>query len=557
MRHEYVFLIQILRMRVILFFCVILLGMPLLAQSEKAPKLVVGIVVDQMCYDYLYRFDQKFSKTGFKKLMQKGTNCRNTRYNYVPTFTGPGHASIYTGTTPSNHGIVANDWYDRATGAIFNCVDDASVFTVGSTNDEGKCSPHHLKTTTVTDQLKMTYPEAKVISVSIKDRGAILPGGHLSDGSYWFDSYSGKFITSSFFEKELPEWVAKFNEEKRPQKALNSVWNTLYDVTSYSESGPDNSQYEQVFPGKDSPVFPYDLNKMKEGSQDFSLFTYTPYANTALTDLAINGIQSEGLGTDRRTDMLCISYSTPDLIGHAFGPYSVELEDIYLRLDQDLSRLISFLEKQVGKHEFVIMLMADHAVVPVPQQLVDKKLPGGYFFSSNYMTELRQKLVQQFQIDPIKELVNCNIYLDEELIKKNKKDQHLIEQFIVNEVRQWKEVKAVYSGTELSGDQEGDNWFKMIQSGYHREESGDILFVLESGYLIKSADVPTAHQGTSHGSAFNYDTHVPLIWYGKGIPAREVLRRVDITDIAATLTNMLFLQRTGSMTGEPIVELRK
>jgi predicted AlkP superfamily pyrophosphatase or phosphodiesterase len=544
-------------MRTLITFFILSFGLSSFGQKKDAPKLIVTIVVDQMCYDYLYRFEQKFSKGGFKKLMNHGMNCRNTRYNYVPTYTGPGHASIYTGTTPSDNGIVANDWFDRASGALVNCVDDPSVQTVGSETKEGLCSPHFLKTTTVTDQLKLTYPESKVISVSVKDRGAILPGGHLSDGSYWFDSYSGNFITSSFFEKQLPTWVSEFNAQQRPQKALNSVWNTLYEISSYTESGPDNSPYEQIFPGKELPVFPYDLTKMNTNSKDFSLFTYTPFANTALTDLAIEGCKTELLGKDDRTDMLCISYSTPDLVGHAFGPYSVELEDIYLRLDQDLSRLISFLEKQVGKNDFVIMLTADHAVVPVPQQLVDKKLPGGYFFSAEYMSALRQKLVEQFQFDPIKEMVNCNIYLDRELIVKNKKDQHLIEEFILNEIRQWKEVKAAYSAAELSGDQEGDNWFKMIQSGFHGGVSGDILFLLESGYLSKSRDIPTAHQGTSHGSAFNYDTHVPLIWYGKGIPSGEVLRKIDITDIAATLTNMLYLQRTGSMTGEPIPEIFK
>ena len=542
-------------MRSVLILIVLVLGIDAFAQSRKAPKLVVGIVVDQMCYDYLYRFESKFSQTGFKELMYKGTNCRNTRYNYVPTYTGPGHASIYTGTTPSNHGIVANDWFDRSSAIIFNCVDDTTVISVGSNTSEGKCSPHHLKTTTVTDQLKMTYPDAKVISISIKDRGAILPGGHLSDGSYWFDASSGKFVTSTYFKKELPTWVEEFNKEQLPEKSLNMTWNTLYDISTYKESGPDNSPYEQGLTGKQAPTFPYDLRKMNEGSRDFSLFTYTPYANTALTDLAIRGIQDEGLGNDKRTDVLCVSYSTPDLVGHAFGPYSIELEDIDLRLDQDLSRLIGFLEKQLGKNEFVIMLTADHAVVPVPQQLIDKKLPGGYFFSSNYLTSLRQNLLSQFQFDPIKEVVNCNIYLDHELIAKSQYSLIQIEQFILSEVRKWTEVKAAYSASELSGSNDGDIWFRMIRSGYHREESGDILFLLETGYLSKSTDIPSAHRGTSHGSPYNYDTHVPLLWYGKGIKPGEIIRKIDITDIAATLSDMLNLQRTGSMTGEPIIEL--
>jgi len=545
-------------MRLLIIFFVLPIKFGVFAQKKiDTPKLIVTIVVDQMCYDYLYRFEQKFSKNGFRRLMYQGVNCRNTRYNYVPTYTGPGHASIYTGTTPSDHGIVANEWYDRTSGELINCVDDSSVQTVGSTTKEGQCSPHHLKTTTLTDQLKLTYPTSKVLSMSIKDRGAILPGGHLSDGSYWFDAYSGKFITSSFFKKELPEWVAQFNAEERPKKALSSIWNTLYEISSYTESGPDNSPYEQVFPGKDLPVFPYDLTKMSENSQDFSLFSYTPFANTALTDLAMNGIKAEKLGHDEFADILCISYSTPDLVGHAFGPYSVELEDIYLRLDQDLSKLMDFLEKQLGKKGFMVVLTADHAVVPVPQQLVDNKLPGGYFFSEEYMPQLRKNLLERFGFDPIARLVNCNIYLDHSLIRSKNASISEIEQAVSAEIAQWEEAKAVYTSTEFKGGVVGDQWFEMLRKGYHKEESGDVIFLLESGYLPKTKDIPTAHVGTSHGSAFNYDTHVPLLFYGNGIKRDEVLRKVDITDIAPTLSVLLKLQRTGSMSGEPIFELFK
>jgi hypothetical protein len=527
-------------------------------QKNSSPRLVVSIVVDQMCYDYLYRFENKFSKKGFQKLMQKGMNCRNTRYNYVPTFTGPGHASIYTGTTPSNHGIVANDWFDRVSDKRVNCVEDNAFVAVGSAqSNEGQCSPRHLKTTTVTDQLKLTYPEAKVISLSIKDRGAILPGGHLSDGSYWFDSNSGMFITSSFFKRQLPGWVNDFNKEQRPQKALNSVWNTLYDLSTYKESGPDNSPYEQLLPGKETPTFPYDFIEMNKHSKDLSLFTYTPFANTALTDLAIKGIDAEGLGDDDRTDMLCLSYSTPDIVGHAFGPYSVELEDIYLRLDQDLSNLISFLEKRIGKKEFILMLTADHAVAPVPQQLVDKKLPGGYFFAIEYLPQLRAKLTDKFGFDPIADMVNCNIYLNHTALRGRQIAVEEITQFLVLELAKWTEVKAVYSAADLSGKYSGDVWFEMIRNGYHKEVSGDVLFLLESGFLPKYNDIPSVHSGTSHGSAFNYDTHVPLIWFGTGIPSGEIVRKIDITDISATLTNLLYLQRTGSMIGEPIIELMK
>ncbi len=529
-----------------------------LGQKRDEPKLIVSIVVDQMCYDYLYRFEQKFSKTGFLKLMQRGMNCRNARYNYVPTYTGPGHASIYTGTTPSNHGIVANDWYDRVFDKRVNCVEDTTMSSVGSLpSREGQCSPRHLKTTMVSDQLKLTYPESKVISLSIKDRGAILPGGHLSDGSYWFDSYSGKFITSTYFKKELPAWVMDFNKEQRPQKALNSIWTTLYEPSTYTESGPDNSPYEQLLPGKETPTFPYDFIQMNKNNSDFSLFTYSPDANTALTDLAISGITNERLGEDKLTDMLLISYSTPDIVGHAFGPYSVELEDIYLRLDRDIGKLITFLEQKVGKREFIVMLTADHAVAPVPKELIDRKLPGGYFYTNEHLPKLREKLMNKFGIDPIADMVNCNIYLNHKLLSEHQQTVDEISRFIASEVEKWNDVKVVYTATDLSGKNKGDVWFEMIQKGYHKDASGDVIFLLESGVLQKHSDHQVALKGTSHGSAFNYDTHVPLIWYGKGIHSGEILRKIDIIDIAPTLTNLLYLQRTGSMIGEPIVEIMK
>jgi len=525
------------------------------AQNSKTPKLIVGIVIDQMCYEYLYRYQEKFGKSGFLKLMNAGTNCRNTEYNYVPTFTGPGHASIYTGTTPGNHGIVGNEWFDRENSKIIGCVEDKSVSSVGTTSSEGMCSPQNLKTNTITDQLKLTYPSAKVISMSIKDRGAILPGGHLSDGSYWFDYSSGKFVTSTFFESALPTWVNDFNALAYPDKYMQETWNTLYDLNSYKESGPDNSPYEQIFPGKTTPTFPYDLKSMNSGKTNYNIFTATPYANTFLTDFAINSLKNEQLGQDSQADMLCISYSTPDIAGHSFGPYSVELEDLYLRLDLEIARLITELEATVGKGQFVLFLTADHAVVPVPQYLVDKKLPGGYVFLDSQIEQLKQKVVAKFGADLISMEENLNIYLDHKRIDSLKLDRKSVAEFVATHIETWDGVKRVFTYHQLMNSAIDDEWRDMVRKGYYASESGDVLFILEPGYLPKSKDTEAAHRGTSHGSAFNYDTHVPLIWYGKGIPKQEIFRRINITDISATLTHMLYLQRAGAMTGEPIVEL--
>ena len=501
-------------------------------QQDKSPKLVVGIVIDQMCYEYLYRYNNKFSENGFKKLMSEGTNCRNTQYNYVPTYTGPGHASIYTGTTPSNHGIVANDWFDRSTNNSINCVDDSTVTSVGTTSSFGNFSPKNLKVNTITDQLKMTYPEAKVISISIKNRGAILPGGHLSDGSYWYDFSSGKFITSSFFKKNLPSWVANFNDKKQVEQFMDKEWNTLLPIENYVESGPDDSPYEHLLPGKLSPTFPYNLKEMTGDQTNYELFTYTPFANTYLTSFALQSISNESLGGDSQTDILCISYSTPDMAGHAFGPYSVELEDIYIRLDLEIERLIKKLEEKVGKNEFTIFLTGDHAVVPVPQYLIDKKLPGGYFFTDKLEIALRNSCVNFFGSDYIQSVVNNNIYLDHKHIFLDKIKKEDVSQFIAKEIVKFENIKRVFTGNQLYNSVVDDEWMAMVKKGYHHGESGDVIYILEPGYLPKSTDTESSRKGTSHGSAYSYDTHVPLLWYGKDIPKQEIYRRIDITDFS-------------------------
>ncbi len=544
-------------MRFLSFICASILLTSTTAVGQSKPKLVLGIVVDQMCYDYLYRFKDKFCDGGFLKLMNEGSNFRNAQYNYIPTFTGPGHASIYSGTTPENHGIVANEWYERESKKIVNCVADANYQTIGSSSSYGYCSPKKLKSYTVTDQLKLTYPNSKVISLSIKDRSAILPGGHLSDGSYWYDPETGNFITSSFFKKDLPDWVKEFNDNGYPEKMLNGEWNTLYDINTYGESGPDDSPYEVLLPGKTSPTFPYDLKKMRGNSKGYELFIYTPFANTYLTDLAISAAKKEQIGSDGQTDFLCISYSTPDIAGHAFGPYSVEIEDIYIRLDLEIKRLIQELERTIGKDEFVLFMTADHAVVPVPQQLMDLKMPGGYFYLNENMNSLKQHVSEKYGHDLIEEQENLNIYLDHKKIDSLKFDIDEISSFLANEINNWEGVKRVVTAAQILDGNSDDSWLNMVRRGFHSKESGDVIFILEPGYLPKAEDIESSHKGTSHGSAFNYDTHVPLIWYGEGIDKQEIFRPVQITDIGATLIHLLDIQRTGAMTGNPLLEILK
>lgn len=536
------------------------------AQQKKSPKLVVGIVVDQMCYEYLYRFYDKLGNNGFKLMMNRGTNCRNMHYNYVPTFTGPGHSSIYTGTTPSNHGIVANDWYRRSTGTIENCVADSTVHTIGSTSKNGQYSPFNLKANTITDQLKLTYSDSKVISVSIKERGAILPGGHLSDGTYWFDYETGNFITSSFYKDKLPDWIVDFNALGYPDESLKKTWNTYYPIEEYTESGPDNSPYEYPIGNTTEPVFPYDLTDIIIDRDQFSteaeylynkylIFTTSPFANTHLTNLAMKAIESEEMGKDDQTDMLTMSFSSTDIVGHYFGPYAVELEDMYIRLDMEIARLIKYLNKNVGKNEFTIFLTADHAVVPVPQYMLDNELPGGYLFTNELMEDLRASVVETYGTDVISELNNNNIYLNRPEISRLGLNLSEVAAYVATEVKQWDHVKRVYTEDELYTSASDDEWMDMVRRGHYNVESGDLIFILQPGYLPKSKDQKEARMGTTHGSQFNYDTQVPLLWYGKNIPNQEIHRNLNIPDISATLTQLLYLQSPNALTGKPILEI--
>lgn len=523
-----------------------------LAQKEQ-PKLVVGIVIDQMCYDYLYRFYPQFGSGGFKRLMDQGSHFRNVTYNYVPTFTGPGHASIYTGTTPSNHGIVANDWYHRPYQQQVNCVDDTTVFGIGSTSVDGKCSPHFLRANTITDQLRLTYPNSKVIGVSIKDRSAILPAGHMANGAFWYDYSTGKMITSSYYTADLPTWVSQFYTTNPIEAYLKHTWELSKDSSAYTYYANDNSPYETLLGDKLAPVFPYDFTQLPMDQQLIN-FTALPFANTYLTDFAIQALKSEQMGKSKTTDFLTISYSTPDIAGHAFGPYSLEMEDMYFRLDAELARLFNVLDKQVGKGEYVVFLTADHAVVPVPQFLTDHKLPGGYFFLANLEQELRMASLKLLGVDGVDLIANNNVYWKKEVLSQPKFEELL--QLAKQIILQHPEVKAAYTAEELMGAPT-DNWMKMVAAGYDKERSGELIFILQPGYLPKSTDIPSAHRGTSHGSAFNYDTHVPVLFYGKNIPKQEVFTPYEIVDVAATLVHVLNVQRPNAMVGQPMLELFK
>lgn len=545
-------------------YCIVLLlslSTSIWAQPQPdntRPKLVVGIVVDQMRQEYLYRFYNKFGEKGFKRLMNDGFMLQNAHYNYAPTVTGAGHASVYTGTTPAVHGVIGNNWFDKELKERVYCVGDEKFSTVGSASEKaGKMSPKRMTTTTITDELKLfTQKRAKVIGISMKDRGSILPAGHMADAAYWYDGETGRFITSTFYMSELPPWVEKFNQLNLPDKYLSQTWNTLKPIDQYIESGPDDTPYEVKFEGKDKPTFPYNLSELRKKNGNFWLLRDTPIGDDLLTEMAKAAIDAEKLGSDEWTDFLCLSYSAPDGLGHAVGPNAVELEDLYLRLDKNLEDLFNKLDEVAGVGKYTVFLTADHAVADVPQFLIDNKVPAGYVSGSFLKSKLNEHLQKYFPgKSVVEEIINEQVYLDHAAFNAEPKsggvDMLIATELITNFLLQQEGVANVYSKSVIrQGDFNEGGHKGMVIRGFNTKRSGDLAIVLEPAWIEGNRV-----QGTTHGSSYTYDTHVPVLFYGNGIKKGSSVQYHTITDIAPTLSILLKIKFPNGSNGQPIAEL--
>ncbi len=545
-------------MRKILIFSLLsfLLQAVLRAQPADRPRLIVGIVVDQMRQEYLYRFADKFGDGGFKRLMNAGYMLKNAHYNYVPTYTGPGHASIYTGTTPAVHGIIGNDWYDKILKKSVNCVEDDRQKPLGNIDGNGDVSPWRMLSTTITDELKLaTQMRSKVIGISIKDRGAVLPAGHTPDGAYWYDGKTGRFISSTFYQENLPVWINKFNALNLSDKYLSQPWKTMLPVDQYTESGPDESPYETRMKGKEKPVFPYNLGELRKLS-GFDLLPSTPFGDDLLTELAKAAIDGEELGKDGTPDFLTISYSSPDHIGHAMGPNSIEVEDTYLRLDKNLQDLFNELDKKVGQGKYIVFLTADHGVADVPQYLIDNSIPADYFKLAGVEAGLNDVLQKYFPGKKIIEKIsNDQVFLNQDLFGGDPKssgiDFLIATQLIIRYLMSAPGVAQVFSESVLRQADYAEKGIKgMIVRGYNHKRSGDIAFALEPGWMSSSSVT-----GTTHGSSYTYDTHVPVLFFGTGIKKGSSALYHPITDIAPTLSILLNIKFPSGCTGQPITEI--
>lgn len=498
-----------------------------ISQAQEKPKLVVGIVVDQMRYDYIYRFWNQFDDNGFKKLVNEGYFLRNTHYNYTPTYTGPGHASIFTGTTPSVHGIIGNNWYNKEDGLSVYCAGDGNSTTVCDCENHvdvestaGKMSPHRMLTTTFSDELKLFSPQSKVFGISIKDRGAILPAGHMANGAFWMGK-SGEWISSSYYYEQLPEWLLQFQQDK-----------------------PATSYFKGAWKGKG---FGYPMDSLL-ASRGPSSVKSTPQGNTYLKDLAIELIKAEQLGKDKITDVLTLSFSSTDYIGHQFGPHAQELVDTYIKLDKDIAEILKHIDSTVGQENALIFLTADHGVVSVPNELKARKIPAGYFNASNLTAELNNHISKRYGNNTwVLKYSNQQFYLNRNLIEEEKISHQEIQQLAADYLITIEGVQNTFTAHQLHHNEYQNNFHSLIQQGFNQKRSGDVVIALNSGWIEWSS--PT---GTTHGSCFSYDTHVPLLFWGKGIKQGLSDEHISICDIAPTVSTLLGISFPNGCTGKPI-----
>ncbi len=509
--------------------------------SIKRPKLVVGIVIDQMRWDYLYRYYNRYKDDGgFKRLLSQGFSCENTMIPYTPTVTACGHTCIYTGSVPAINGITGNDWWDYNQNKFIYCTEDDSVKTIGSNTVLGQMSPKNLLVTTIGDELRLANNfRSKVVGIAIKDRGAILPAGHSANAAYWYDNKTGDWITSSYYLTELPAWAKDFNAKKLTDKYYAQDWVTLYPINSYEQSMPDSSR------------FPHRLQQY--AGKNYGVIAATPYGNNLTLDMAKAAITGEQLGADAVTDLCTVSLSSPDYIGHTYGPNSIEAEDCFLRLDKEIGSFLNFLDEKIGKGQYLVFLTADHGAANVPAFLNDHKIPAGNFDSDKVAEELNKYLNTIFNTNNlVTGILNYQVYLDRNAIAIKKLNKDSVYTKVIGYLAKDKSVDRAFALDALNNTTLNSRIKEVLTNGYYPSRSGDVQILLHPQWIdgfLKG--------GTTHGVWNPYDTHIPLIWFGWNITAGKTNREVYMTDIAATIAAMLKIQMPSGSVGHVIDEVIK
>lgn len=522
------------------------------AQTKlERPKLVVGLVIDQMRWDYLYRYYDKYQNDGFKRMLNDGYSFNNVMIPYLPTVTAIGHTSIYTGSVPSIHGIAGNDWTDKEIGKNVYCTTDEAYKGVGTTVDKiGAHSPRNLWSTTITDQLGIaTNFKSKVVGVSLKDRASILPAGHNPTGAFWFDETTGNFVTSTYYMQDLPTWVKDFNSKNYAKELVSKGWNTLLPIDQYTESTRDDVPWESLLGSASKPVFPYN-NLAADYDKKKGVLRTTPFGNSYTLKFAEASVDGYQLGADNITDFLAINIASTDYVGHAFGPNSIEVEDTYLRLDRDLASFFKMLDKKVGKDNYLVFLSADHGGAHSVGYLEENKMPTG-FFGEGLEKSLNADLEKKFGVaNLVLGVDNYQVYTNDKLISEKNLDSEDIKKFIISGLKKLPEILYAVDMTEIGESPIPEPIKTRTINGYNWKRSGDIQMVTKDGYLAYYAK-----KGTTHSVWNSYDAHIPLIFMGWKVKNGESNKPYYMTDIAPTLAQFLKIENPSGNIGQPIVEV--
>jgi len=501
----------------------------------RKPKLVVTIVVDQFRYDYLTRFRSEFHG-GIARLLDQGAVFVDARYRQYPTVTAVGHSTLLSGATPSVSGIISNEWFDRtadngAGKAVTSVVDDSTLRVGGGPGAVG-ASPRRLLVSTLGDELKMANKNSKVIGISIKDRSAILPAGHAADAAYWFDADSNHFVTSTWYMQKLPDWVKQVNDDRPVYKYLGANWLPL-------NAKPGDRPFCTMTAGTEV--------RFCEAIEN------TPFGNDLVEEFAEKAIVSENLGGHEGTDLLAISFSSNDYVGHLFGPDSPEVHDITIRTDQLLAKLLDFLNSRLGEGNTLVVFSADHGVSPTPKANNDRKMPGGYLDSADYSKKIAARLSEKFGTgDWFVYNAYGAFYLNRKTMTEKKLDPAEVRRVAGDFARTLPNIARAFTWDDLlSGQAASDFVGRAAQLGFYGPRSGDLILLPEPYYMFFSGS------GTTHATPYGYDTHVPLIFYGAGVPKGIHYEPVAINDVAPTLAAILEVETPSGSSGRILAEILK
>jgi len=511
-------------------------SLSIMSQTASETKLVVSIVVDQMRADYLTRYSHLY-EGGFKTLLEDGEVFWNAHYTHAPTYTAPGHASIYTGTDPRFHGVIGNDWYVPSIGKTTYCLEDSVVSPIGTSSKYAKRSPKNIHSTTWTDELEWaSNKKSKIFAFSLKDRGAICAAGHFGDAAFWLDK-SG-FISSSYYMSSLPKWLINFNRKNSVKSYMNGKWDYLIDKNQYPEI--QSTEFERIPKGARKADFPYDLSRLFDfDTTGIEAFKTTPKGNQILVDVAIEALKKEELGihNNRFPDVLAISFSATDYIGHGTGIRSHETMDMYLRLDRQLDTLFEYLNKHVGKDNFIIVLTADHGAADNPSQAKMDGMPVDWMAPADLESEFRELIVAA-GVPPelILNFSNEQVYIEEN------DSLERIQEIVRNALLKHPAIAESWTKDEIRGASEP---FALMRKNGSDKRSGQVFYSLYPG------SIAYYKTGTTHGSGYTYDTHVPVIFYGNIFHSPEKhSERINIKDIAPTLSHILKIAQPSACNGD-------